>query len=140
MDITKVSALEATFAIVLFPFYWIAVPIMYLTQPFNWFELVLITFSIWVLISTLMTLKKISEPYELERVHRYWDICMVIKPKAYVFITGLLGYAVVQIASPITDITVKLNCLFFGSLLIILSLRWWEVDTNRVKIPNGDTL
>jgi ABC-type enterochelin transport system permease subunit len=101
---------------------------------------VILAFSSFVLLLVSIALFKAAEQYEVDRLGRYWKIFIGLKPQAYVFVVGLLGYTSIAMVSPIQDVILKMNVVMFGALLIILSARWWMEDIKHFRLPKSDTL
>ena len=144
MDFSKLKVSDLVTLYITFPLVWVLYPFMYLysvpdSNTLLWLAVV-IAFSLFVLLLVSIILLKAAEQYEVDRLERYWKIFIGLKPQAYVFVVGLLGYILIEMVSPIHDTLLKMNVIMFGALLIILSARWWMEDIKHFRLPKSDTL
>lgn len=49
-------------------------------------------------------------------------------PSLYVITVFFIGFSICSYAQGFEQSTDKLLCVFYGTLLITLSLRWWDID------------
>lgn len=144
MDFSKLKVSDLVTLYITFPLVWVLYPFMYLysvpdSNTLLWLAVV-IAFSLFVLLLVSIILLKAAEQYEIDRLERYWKIFIGLKPQAYVFVVGLLGYTLIAMVSHIQDAILKMNVVMFGALLIILSARWWMEDIKHFRLPKSDTL
>ena len=133
MEITKLSPLEFTASFVSFGFWFIVNPILYIAtinDNLFWINILTCICSPFALFSIFLSLKKMAEPFEIERLNKGITIFNHISKSlsyfnAAILLTGLLMIISVYNAKE----SLKIPGLCFGGLFVILSLRFWHEDT-----------
>ena len=118
MNIPKLIQTSLIFLIVAFGYCWIVFPLM---------------------VSTVI---KVAEPYEIDRVKRYWQIAKGFAPEPFDFVVVLVGMSFMGVSSNAGDSnpTLKITIMLFGFLFFVLGMKWYMESKKGYRLPKSGSL
>jgi hypothetical protein len=134
----KRSNLKLYFWGTLFVLYWIVFPIMYITKEptpgVNDIFTVVCTgplslLTLWFVLDELFGRSTI---YEIDRMKRWWNIAILLLPSPFETVIILIAFILLIEGKHIPNPETSLTVVLFGSLFLILAMKWYTESKKGV--------